>query len=163
PEPEVVQQDHWHDLQLVLDEELNRLPENYRLPILLCDLEGKSIKSVTEQLGWPQGTLAGRLARGRKLLARRMTRRGVTISGGALAVVLSERAASAHVPHSLAASTSRVAVAVAAGTAAENLVSASVAKLVKGILNTMLLSKLKTVTVVLLAVGLIAFGSGLCS
>ena len=76
PEPEAAQQDQWRDLQPLLDQELNGLPENYRLPILLCDLEGKTIKEATRQLGWPQGTLAGRLARGRKLLAKRLANRG---------------------------------------------------------------------------------------
>ena len=64
PEPEAAQQDQWRDLQPLLDQELNGLPENYRLPILLCDLEGKTIKEATQQLGWPQGH-AGRSARQR--------------------------------------------------------------------------------------------------
>src|SRR4029077_1551965 len=95
PEPVVTQQDQWHDLQPLLDQELSGLPENYRLPILLCDLEGKSIKEATQQLGWPQGTLAGRLARGRKLLAKRLGSRGVALSAGSLVVVVSQNAASA--------------------------------------------------------------------
>src|SRR6516162_4686070 len=67
PDPEATQQDQWRDLPPLLDQELNGLPENYRLPILLCELEGKTIKDAALQLGWPQGSLAGRLARGRKL------------------------------------------------------------------------------------------------
>src|SRR5262249_36097999 len=50
PEPEAAQQEHWLDLQPLLDQELNGLPEHYRLPILLCDLEGKTIKEATRQL-----------------------------------------------------------------------------------------------------------------
>src|SRR6516162_1820746 len=100
PEPEAPQQGHWRDLQPLLDQELNGLPENYRLPILLCGLEGKAIKEAAQQLGWPQGTLAGRLARARKLLAKRLANRGVTLSAGALAAVLSINAASAAVPTS---------------------------------------------------------------
>jgi DNA-directed RNA polymerase specialized sigma24 family protein len=90
PEPEAAQQGQWHDLQPLLDQELNGLPENYRLPILLCDLEGKTIKEAARQLGWPQGTLAGRLARGRKLLAKRLASRGVVLSAGSLAAVISQ-------------------------------------------------------------------------
>src|SRR5262245_15192695 len=67
PEPEAVQPDHWRDLQPLLDQELNGLPEHYRLPILLCHLQGKTIREAAQQLGWPQGSLAGRLARGRNL------------------------------------------------------------------------------------------------
>jgi RNA polymerase sigma factor (sigma-70 family) len=161
PEPEGVQQDNWTDLQPVLDEELSRLPNNYRLPLLLCDLEGKSIKEATQQLGWPQGTLAGRLARARKMLAKRLTQRGVVLSGGALAVVLTEKAMTACVPLSLAASTTKAAVTIAAGQAvAPSLVSAKVAALMEGVMKGMMLTKLKTLTVALLMVGIVAFGGG---
>jgi RNA polymerase sigma factor (sigma-70 family) len=162
PESEAAPQDQWHDLQPVIDQELSGLPENYRLPIILCDLEGKSIKDATQQLGWPQGTLAGRLARARKLLAKRLTQRGVVLSGGALAVVLAEKAASASVSLALAVSTTMAAVAVAAGqAAAPSLVSAKVAILMEGVIKGMLLTKLKTVAVVLLALCVVAFGGGL--
>ena len=162
PEPEATPQDQWHGLQPRIDQELSGLPENYRLPIILCDLDGKSIKEATQQLGWPQGTLAGRLARGRKLLAKRLTQRGVVLSGGALAVVLAETAESACVPVQLAVSTTKAAVAVAAGqAAAPSLVSAKVAILMEGVIKGMLLTKLKTVAVVCLALCVLAFGGGL--
>jgi polyhydroxyalkanoate synthesis regulator phasin/F0F1-type ATP synthase assembly protein I len=96
------------------------------------------------------------------MLAKRLTQRGVVLSGGALAMVLAEKAASACVPVPLAVSTTKAAVAVAAGqAAAPSLVSAKVATLMEGVIKGMLLTKLKTVPAVLLALCVVAFGGGL--
>jgi RNA polymerase sigma factor (sigma-70 family) len=164
PQPEANQQDQWHDLQPLLDQELTVLPENYRLPILLCDLEGKTIKAAAEQLGWPQGSLAGRLARGRKLLARRLTSRGVVLSAGSLAVAVSQHGASAGLPTWLVQSTVKAASLVAAGqTAVAGVVPVKVAVLMEGVMKAMLITKLKTATVALLVVTVVATGAGLHS
>src|SRR5262245_17816662 len=88
----------WDELQTILDQELKGLPDCYRGAIVLCDLEGKSIKDAARQLGCPTGTVGTRLARGRRLLAQRLARRGVALSGGALAAVISENTATAGVP-----------------------------------------------------------------
>ena len=110
--------DRWPDLQPLLDQELSRLPDNYRAVIVLCDLEGRTRKEVARQLGVPEGTVAGRLARARAMLAKRLTRRGVALSGGALAAVLAQNVASAGVPDSVVSSTIRAASLFAAGQAA---------------------------------------------
>src|SRR5262249_22697344 len=72
----VMPDDPWDDLRAVLDQELEQLAEKYRIAVVLCDLEGKTRKEVARQLGWAEGTVASRLARGRGILARRLARRG---------------------------------------------------------------------------------------
>jgi len=162
PEPEAAQQGRWRDLQPLLDQELNGLPENYRLPILICDLEGKTIKEAAQQLGWPQGTLAGRLARGRNLLAKRLASRGVVLSAGALAVVVSQNVVSAGVPTSLMSSTVKAAPMIAAGQApVAGVVPAKVAALMEGVIKSMMLTKLSNAVTGLFALGAVVFGGSL--
>jgi RNA polymerase sigma factor (sigma-70 family) len=76
------------DLIAVLDQELACLPDKYRAAIVLCDLESKPYKQVAQELGCAEGTVASRVARGRKMLALRLTRRGVSFSAGGLAAAL---------------------------------------------------------------------------
>ncbi len=152
PETVVEQQDLWRDLQPVLDQELSRLPDKYRVAIVLCDLEGKTRMEAARHLGVPPGTLASQLTRGRALLAKRLARHGLTVSGGTLAAVFVQNAASACRPTSLMTSTIKAVTSVAAGQAARtSAISASVAALTEGMVKTMLLTKLKIATGVLLA------------
>jgi RNA polymerase sigma factor (sigma-70 family) len=149
-----------HDLQPILDEELSHLPNKYRVPIILCDLEEKSRQEAARQLGWLEGTLSGRLARARFMLAKRLRRRGVTISGAVLAGALTHNLASASVPPSLLASTVKACLMLAAGRAATALVSAKVAGLAEGVLRTMMMTKIKIATTAVLAIGLSIAGAG---
>jgi RNA polymerase sigma factor (sigma-70 family) len=146
-------------LQSLLDKELQALPERYRAPLILCDLEGRTIKEAARQLGCPLGTIGTRLARGRNLLARRLARHGLTFSGGMIAIFLSHGAAAAGVPAPLVASTIKAASLFALGNAASGVIGAKVAALAEGVVKTMFLSKLK-IGALLLALGLtLGFGA----
>jgi RNA polymerase sigma-70 factor (ECF subfamily) len=149
PQPEVppAEAQDWRPL---LDQELNALPEKYRAPIVLCDLECKTRREAARQLGLVEGTLASRLATARRMLARRLVRRGLTLSGGALAVALAE-GASAAVPERLARTTVQAVALVVAGQAAA--VAPPAAVLMNEVLRAMLMTKLK----VYVAVGVVAF------
>jgi RNA polymerase sigma factor (sigma-70 family) len=153
PEPEIRDESQeWRDLRPFLDHELNRLPDKYRIPIVLCDLEGKTRQEAAEQLDIPVGTLSGRLTTARKMLAKRLARHGVVLSGGALLAALFQGAASAAVPAPLVTSTVQAATAIAAGQAAAAVVSVPVAALAEGVVKAMLIKKLKLTTLVLAAV-----------
>jgi RNA polymerase sigma factor (sigma-70 family) len=156
PEPAVAEPGQWHDLQPLLDAELSRLPDKYRAVIVLCDLEGKTRKEVAHQLGCPEGTVAGRLSRARVMLAKQLARRGVVLSGGALAAVLSRNVASAAVPPLVVSSTIKAASLSAAGkAAATGAISVKVAALTEGVLQAMLLTKLKIATAVLFLIAVL--------
>src|SRR5919197_319810 len=77
----------WREACAALHEELDRLPDHYRLPLLLCYLEGKSRDEAATELGWTVNRVRGHLERGRLRLRARLERRGVALSAGLLAAV----------------------------------------------------------------------------
>jgi RNA polymerase sigma factor (sigma-70 family) len=101
----------WSELRPVLHEEVNRLPEKYRIPVILSYLEGKTNEEVAEQLRWPVGTVKGRLSRARDLLRSRLTQRGLALSAAFLMTALSRgRVFAESVPADLVRRTVRLAI-----------------------------------------------------
>jgi RNA polymerase sigma factor (sigma-70 family) len=141
------------EAQQTLDDELNRLPDKFRVPLVLCCLEGRTRDEAAKQIGWSVATLKRRLERGRELLAARLHRRGLTLGALLASLTFSDGAVSAGVP--LALLTSTVAAALSDG-AAPALVSAQTAWLLRGAWQTMLLGKGKALFGVVLGMVLIA-------
>src|SRR5262249_49829935 len=105
------------DLGPILYEEIGRLPDKYRIPFVLCYLEGKTNEQTAQELGCPHGTVFSRLARARERLRHRLKRRGVVVSSAALAATLLNLSAqaSASVPESLEATTTQRALRFGSG------------------------------------------------
>jgi RNA polymerase sigma factor (sigma-70 family) len=148
----------WEELRLVLDEELNSLPEKYRAPLVLCYLEGKTNEQAAQELGCPKSSIGWRLGRARELLRQRLAKRGISISAGALAAILTGQDATAALPAILVISTARAAVKfVTGGAAAVGMVSERAISLTKGPSVIMALNKYKIVVSLLFIAGLGGF------
>jgi RNA polymerase sigma-70 factor (ECF subfamily) len=101
---------------------LSQLPEKYRAPLVLCYLCGQTNVEAAAQLGWPSGSMSERLSRAREMLRGRLNRRGLTLSAGLLALLLTEKAASADVSPLLVEATLKVGLANAGKEAASSAV-----------------------------------------
>jgi RNA polymerase sigma factor (sigma-70 family) len=118
------------DLRPIIDEELQHLPEKYRLAVVLCYLEGKTNEEAAATLKWPTGTVKGRLSRARELLRSRFLRRGLCFTLAGLTVALSHSTANAgEVPAALTEGTVRAGLSFAVNEATTS-TSGLVARLV---------------------------------
>lgn len=148
--------DPW--LRQVLDEELVRLSDKFRAPLVLCYLEGKTYGQAARELGWSEGSMSRRLAQAREQLRQRLARRGVVLGGAGLAAVL-ETEAYASLPAGLIEGTVQSALnqtATTVGAVAGG--SGSAVTLAKGVLRDMSAFKFKSAAAALLACGLAVSG-----
>jgi RNA polymerase sigma factor (sigma-70 family) len=139
----------WREVRAVLDAELGRLPEECRAPLVLCYLEGLTQDEAARRLGWTGRTLRRRLGQGRRLLRVRLERRGLALSAGLAAVLLSEATAPAALPPALADAAVR---------AAKGMIPTHIAALARGAVGVGC-GKVKLAATLLLAAGLLG-GAG---
>lgn len=148
----------WDDSALVLHEEVSRLPEKYRSPVVLCYFEGLTHDQAAHRLNWPVGTVRSRLARGRERLRVRLVRRGIAPT---VAVLSALDAVSAEVPFALMNSSARAAVSFATcRVLAVGSLSATTIVLTERMMTTMFLTKLKLAGMFLLTTSVVATGAG---
>jgi RNA polymerase sigma factor (sigma-70 family) len=160
PEPAVEAPDDvlWRDLRPVIDEEVGRLPEKYRLPVVLCYLSGLTTDEAARRLGVPRGTVLSRLAWARQRLRARLSLRGVTLSAALLSAAL---ASGTKAPASavLVGATIRAALSVAAGQPAAAAAGAVI--LMEGVLRDMVVSRIKSGLLVVLTLAVVGVGVAL--
>ena len=162
PEVEHARPDRGPEIEALLDAGLSRLPEKYRLAVVLCDLEGKSHREVGQELGCPEATVSSRVMRARTMLAKWFGRHGFVLSIGSLAVLLSQQSASAALPAALVAATAKGASLSALGQPiVASVMAPHVVALSKGVLKSMFFTTLKgtaAALVALIAIGVVANG-----
>ena len=155
-----------HELTLVIQEEIGRLPEKYRAAVVLCYLEGLTHEMAAERLGWPVGSVKSRLAWARERLRVRLTRRGVAPttlpfdrSGSSrdaepapTPVLLGTRLADATLRGALKAGMGKGALV--------GIVSAEAVALMEGIIKSMTNAKLMLMATAALIAGLVTAGAG---
>ena len=139
-----------------LHAEIERLPGLFRVPVVLCYFEGLTLDQAALRLRCPAGTIHSRLVRARDKLRRGLTRRGIIMPAAALAAALSPGSASASVSSHLCETTARAAISFAVGQSAAPLAAA----LAQEVLRSMILHKLKFVSLTLLFLGAVATSAG---
>jgi cobalt-zinc-cadmium efflux system membrane fusion protein len=146
------------DLRPILDEEIRRLPEKYRVPVVLCYLEGRTTQEAAQQMGCARGTICSRLFWARQRLRAQLTRRGLALSTAALVSALEPGRVSA----ALVSATVKAAVAFASGQGLGGTLPGRAVTLAEGVMRTMLFTRLKMIAALGLVLGVLGLGAGLC-
>ncbi len=147
------------DRDAAVHEELNRLPEKYRAPVVLCDLEGRTHQEAARSLGWPIGTVKSRQSQGRKLLRDRLVRRGLGLAVAGAVIDSLRQAAVAAMPKEVARNAVDAAMRQSARALTGVGVPAHVLALTQGVLRTMFWIRLRSLTVAALVVGIATGGA----
>jgi HlyD family secretion protein len=147
------------DRDAAVHEELNRLPEKYRAPLVLCDLEGRTHQEAARFLGWPIGTVKSRQSHGRGLVRDRLARRGLGLAVSGTAVESLRRAAIAAVPRELSQNTVLAAMRLTSRRLPALGASGQVLTLTQGVVRAMLWTKLRLLAVAALAMGIASGGA----
>ena len=150
----------WAEVQVALDEEIERLSEHHRKAFVLCVLESKSVPEAAAELGCKQGTVSSWLTRARWQLQRRLARRGIKLPALLAALSIAESGSKAAVPAALAHTTIRFGLWVAAGKTAAGTIPLHVAALAAGVTRAMFLTKAKVALVLLFAAGMLVAAGG---
>jgi RNA polymerase sigma factor (sigma-70 family) len=150
------------DLSPVLDAELRRLPDRLRTPVVLCYLQGRTVRDAARLMECPRGTVLSRLAKARGLLRTRLTRRGLTVTGGLVAAGAGLPNAAAQVPAPLLAATLRAALALSSGAGA-GVGSAQAFGLARQLLRAASVARLRQVAAGALALAAVAVGACLAA
>jgi RNA polymerase sigma factor (sigma-70 family) len=161
PQPDPLSEISARELLAALDQELGRLPDVYRLPLVLCCLEGRTQEEAARQLGWTPGSVKGRLERGRAQLHARLARRGLALSAALLALDALHGPAAAGMAGVLLWATAQAAVRFAAGAGSATGGAAPAVTLAEGVLKAMLLSKIKIASALLMFAAVLGAGTGL--
>lgn len=148
------------ELGMVLDEEINRLPSKYRVPVVLCYLQGKTNEATARELHCPVGTIYSRLATARKRLQICLKRRGIQVGAIALSAILEQSQTSHVMATGLVNCSVKLALSVAAGRPAGEVVSSQVLTLTRGALQSLWLSRVKLAAAFVLGIGLIGTSTG---
>src|SRR5216683_2832435 len=153
--PKAVASPTWDDVQAVLDQEIQRLPEAFRTAFVLCVLEGKSGPQAAAELGVKEGTVWSRLTRARQRLQQQLARRGLELSVLLAALSVAEGAGKAAVPTVLANATLRSGLLAAAGGTAAGVIPSHIAALAAGVTRAMFLTKAKIAIAMLFAASVV--------